>query len=130
MYPHNDYDAAAAAADDVDYDVDDDVDDDVDGLVDDDVDDYVDDDVDGVDGVDDDDDYDGVDGVNDDDDDGQVPRTVDALQGVLTVIPLQLLSYHLAVLRSPSPSSILIINIIITIIMSMSCKLFASLLPS
>ena len=29
----------------------------------------------------------------------QVPRTVDALQGVLTVIPLQLLSYHLAVLR-------------------------------
>ena len=26
-------------------------------------------------------------------------RTVDALQGVLTVIPLQLLSYHLAVLR-------------------------------
>ena len=28
-----------------------------------------------------------------------VPRTVDALQGVLTVIPLQLLSYHLAVLR-------------------------------
>lgn len=34
----------------------------------------------------------------------QVPRTVDALQGVLTVIPLQLLSYHLAVLRSASPS--------------------------
>jgi len=29
----------------------------------------------------------------------QVPRSVDALQGVLTVIPLQLLSYHLAVLR-------------------------------
>ena len=29
----------------------------------------------------------------------QVPRAVDALQGVLTVIPLQLLSYHLAVLR-------------------------------
>jgi len=29
----------------------------------------------------------------------EVPRTVDALQGVLTVIPLQLLSYHLAVLR-------------------------------
>ena len=28
-----------------------------------------------------------------------VVRTVDALQGVLTVIPLQLLSYHLAVLR-------------------------------
>ena len=28
-----------------------------------------------------------------------VIRTVDALQGVLTVIPLQLLSYHLAVLR-------------------------------
>ena len=34
----------------------------------------------------------------------QVPRTVDALQGVLTVIPLQLLSYHLAVLRSAWPS--------------------------
>ena len=31
----------------------------------------------------------------------QVPRAVDALQGVLTVIPLQLLSYHLAVLRLP-----------------------------
>eukprot|EP00090_Calanus_glacialis_P002054 TRINITY_DN11544_c0_g1_i1.p1 TRINITY_DN11544_c0_g1~~TRINITY_DN11544_c0_g1_i1.p1 ORF type:complete len:704 (+),score=168.81 TRINITY_DN11544_c0_g1_i1:35-2113(+) len=29
----------------------------------------------------------------------EVPRIVDALQGVLTVIPLQLLSYHLAVLR-------------------------------
>jgi len=29
----------------------------------------------------------------------EVPRSVDALQGVLTVIPLQLLSYHLAVLR-------------------------------
>ena len=29
----------------------------------------------------------------------EVPRAVDVLQGVLTVIPLQLLSYHLAVLR-------------------------------
>ncbi len=29
----------------------------------------------------------------------EVPKTVDALQGVLTVIPMQLLSYHLAVLR-------------------------------
>ncbi|EDX14728.1 GD18034 [Drosophila simulans] len=29
----------------------------------------------------------------------QIPRTVDCLQGVLTVIPLQLLSYHIAVLR-------------------------------
>lgn len=28
-----------------------------------------------------------------------VPRTVDCLQGILTVIPLQLLSFHLAVLR-------------------------------
>ena len=37
--------------------------------------------------------------------DDQVPRTVDALQGVLTVIPLQLLSYHLAVLRSSSSLS-------------------------
>jgi glucosamine--fructose-6-phosphate aminotransferase (isomerizing) len=29
----------------------------------------------------------------------QVPRIVDVLQGILTVIPMQLLSYHLAVLR-------------------------------
>jgi len=29
----------------------------------------------------------------------QVPKSVDALQGVLTVIPMQLLSYHVAVLR-------------------------------
>lgn len=29
----------------------------------------------------------------------EIPRTVDCLQGVLTVIPLQLLSYHIAVLR-------------------------------
>jgi len=29
----------------------------------------------------------------------EIPRCVDALQGVLTVIPMQLLSYHLAVLR-------------------------------
>jgi len=29
----------------------------------------------------------------------EIPRTVDALQGILTVIPMQLLSYHLAVLR-------------------------------
>jgi glucosamine--fructose-6-phosphate aminotransferase (isomerizing) len=29
----------------------------------------------------------------------EVPRSVDALQGILTVIPMQLLSYHLAVLR-------------------------------
>lgn len=29
----------------------------------------------------------------------QVPHTVDCLQGILTVIPLQLLSYHIAVLR-------------------------------
>lgn len=29
----------------------------------------------------------------------EVPHTVDCLQGILTVIPLQLLSYHLAVLR-------------------------------
>lgn len=29
----------------------------------------------------------------------EVPKTVDALQGILTVIPMQLLSYHLAVLR-------------------------------
>ena len=42
----------------------------------------------------------------DGDGDGQVPRTVDALQGVLTVIPLQLLSYHLAVLRLPPLSSL------------------------
>lgn len=29
----------------------------------------------------------------------QIPHTVDCLQGILTVIPLQLLSYHIAVLR-------------------------------
>ncbi|XP_067618312.1 glutamine--fructose-6-phosphate aminotransferase [isomerizing] 2 [Eurosta solidaginis] len=29
----------------------------------------------------------------------EIPRTVDCLQGILTVIPLQLLSYHIAVLR-------------------------------
>ncbi|KAI4470538.1 glucosamine--fructose-6-phosphate aminotransferase isomerizing [Holotrichia oblita] len=29
----------------------------------------------------------------------QVPHTVDALQGILTVIPMQLLSYHIAMLR-------------------------------
>lgn len=29
----------------------------------------------------------------------EIPHTVDCLQGVLSVIPLQLLSYHLAVLR-------------------------------
>ena len=29
----------------------------------------------------------------------EVPRAVDVLQGMLSVIPLQLLSYHLAVLR-------------------------------
>ncbi|RIB08372.1 isomerising glucosamine-fructose-6-phosphate aminotransferase [Gigaspora rosea] len=29
----------------------------------------------------------------------RVPQTVDCLQGILTIIPLQLLSYHLAVLR-------------------------------
>ncbi|CAG8643885.1 4760_t:CDS:1, partial [Scutellospora calospora] len=29
----------------------------------------------------------------------RVPQTVDCLQGILTIIPLQLLSYHLAVLH-------------------------------
>lgn len=29
----------------------------------------------------------------------EIPRTVDCLQGILTVIPIQLLSYHIAVLR-------------------------------
>ncbi|KAF3838235.1 hypothetical protein F7725_010003 [Dissostichus mawsoni] len=29
----------------------------------------------------------------------ELPQTVDCLQGILTVIPLQLLSFHLAVLR-------------------------------
>ena len=29
----------------------------------------------------------------------EVPRTVDALQGLLNMIPLQLLSYHLAVMH-------------------------------
>ena len=29
----------------------------------------------------------------------KIPHAVDCLQGILTVIPLQLLSYHIAVLR-------------------------------
>lgn len=29
----------------------------------------------------------------------EIPHTVDCLQGILTVIPMQLLSYHIAVLR-------------------------------
>ena len=29
----------------------------------------------------------------------ELPHTVDCLQGILSVIPLQLLSFHLAVLR-------------------------------
>ena len=29
----------------------------------------------------------------------EIPPTVDCLQGILTVIPLQLLAYHIAVLR-------------------------------
>jgi glutamine---fructose-6-phosphate transaminase (isomerizing) len=29
----------------------------------------------------------------------EVPRTVDALQGLLNMVPLQLLSYHLAVMH-------------------------------
>jgi glucosamine--fructose-6-phosphate aminotransferase (isomerizing) len=29
----------------------------------------------------------------------EIPKTVDCLQGVLTVIPMQLLSFHIAVLR-------------------------------
>ena len=29
----------------------------------------------------------------------EIPATVDVLQGILTVIPMQLLSYHLAKLR-------------------------------
>ncbi len=29
----------------------------------------------------------------------EVPKTVDALQSILTVIPMQLLSFHMAVLR-------------------------------
>merc|ERR1739844_861258 len=29
----------------------------------------------------------------------EIPHTVDVLQGILTVIPMQLLSYHLAVLK-------------------------------
>ena len=32
----------------------------------------------------------------------EIPHTVDCLQGVLSVIPLQLLSYHMAVLRDTS----------------------------
>lgn len=36
----------------------------------------------------------------------EVPHTVDCLQGILTVIPLQLLSYHIAVLRGCNVSCI------------------------
>lgn len=35
----------------------------------------------------------------------ELPQTVDCLQGILTVIPLQLLSFHLAVLRGYDVSS-------------------------
>jgi glucosamine--fructose-6-phosphate aminotransferase (isomerizing) len=29
----------------------------------------------------------------------EIPQTIDCLQGILNVIPLQLLSYHIAVMR-------------------------------
>ena len=29
----------------------------------------------------------------------RVPQTVDCLQGILTIIPMQLMSYHLAIMR-------------------------------
>lgn len=35
----------------------------------------------------------------------ELPHTVDCLQGILSVIPLQLLSFHLAVLRGYDVSS-------------------------
>ena len=35
----------------------------------------------------------------------KVPSTVDCLSGILTVIPLQLMSYHLAVMRGLNVSS-------------------------
>jgi glucosamine 6-phosphate synthetase-like amidotransferase/phosphosugar isomerase protein len=31
-----------------------------------------------------------------------VPQTIDCLQGILTIVPLQLLSYHLAVAKGCS----------------------------
>ena len=35
----------------------------------------------------------------------RVPKTVDALQGIINIIPLQLFSYHLAVARGFDPDS-------------------------
>ncbi len=35
----------------------------------------------------------------------RVPKTVDALQGIVNIIPLQLFSYHLAVARGFDPDS-------------------------
>ena len=35
----------------------------------------------------------------------RVPRTVDALQGIINIIPLQLFSYHLAVAKGFDPDS-------------------------
>ena len=35
----------------------------------------------------------------------RVPHTADALQGIVNIIPLQLLAYHLAVLKGFDPDS-------------------------
>lgn len=45
----------------------------------------------------------------------EVPPIVDCLKGVLTVIPLQLMSYHLATLRGLNVSSFTYVNIFVYI---------------
>lgn len=45
----------------------------------------------------------GIDGLRDYKHVFTVPNTIDCLQGILTVIPIQLLSYHLAVIRGFNP---------------------------
>lgn len=43
----------------------------------------------------------------------EVPHTVDCLQGILTVIPMQLLSYHIAVLKGCNVSSLLVVHCVL-----------------
>lgn len=40
----------------------------------------------------------------------EVPKTVDCLQGILSVIPLQLLSFHIAVLKGYDVSAHLVVH--------------------
>lgn len=45
----------------------------------------------------------------------KVPHCVDCLQGILSVIPLQLLSFHLAVLRGFDVSTALSLSWVLTV---------------